>query len=277
MQAKVLTDLEHTRRSQALEVSMHAVSTNERLVHYWGTAYDRPRPCTYCGRVHTKGRCPAYGRTCRACGRKNHFESCCRGMARVAPLHAINTEPEDFLMTVSTDTDLEEVNATSQMFPSRIFATMQLEGEPITFQLDCGATCNVVRRSDLPREARITSTNTCLKMYNGTTETPLGSYEANVYNTANRKAYRLLFLVEQSAPTAILGAQACQEMDLLMVRAENISQTVLPQALKTEGGSVVAQVELEDILEEYSDVFSDQLGTFQEHVHLHVDHEISLW
>ena len=173
MQAKVLT--EQKRRSQASKVSMHAVSRNERLVHYWGTAYDRPRPCTYCGRVHTKGRCPAYGRTCRACGRKNHFESCCRGMARVAPLHAINTEPEDFLMTVSTDTDLEEVNATSQMFPSRIFATMQLEGEPITFQLDCGATCNVVHRSDLPREARITSTNTCLKMYNGTTETPLAA------------------------------------------------------------------------------------------------------
>ena len=131
---------------------------------------------------------------------------------------------------------------------------------------------SVGSRSDLPQEARITSTNTRL---NGTMETPLGSYEASVYNTAIRKAYRLLFLVVQSAPTAILGAQAYQEMDLLIVRTENISQTVLPQALKAEEGGVVAQVELEDVLEEYSDVFRDQLGTFQEHVHLHVDHEIS--
>ena len=58
-------------------------------------------------------------------------------------------------------------------------------------------------------------------------ETPLGSYKANVYNTANRKAYRLLFLLVQSAPTAILGAQACQETDLLMVRTTSHKQSCL--------------------------------------------------
>ena len=34
--------------------------------------------CNYCGFHHESRRCPAYGKDCRACGKKNHFESMCR-------------------------------------------------------------------------------------------------------------------------------------------------------------------------------------------------------
>ena len=33
--------------------------------------------CKFCGRSHDKGKCPAYGKVCNNCGRKNHFESKC--------------------------------------------------------------------------------------------------------------------------------------------------------------------------------------------------------
>ena len=33
--------------------------------------------CKFCGKSHDKGRCPAYGKVCNNCGRKNHFESKC--------------------------------------------------------------------------------------------------------------------------------------------------------------------------------------------------------
>ena len=33
--------------------------------------------CKYCGKAHNKGECPAYGKVCNRCGRKNHFESKC--------------------------------------------------------------------------------------------------------------------------------------------------------------------------------------------------------
>ena len=32
----------------------------------------------FCGKSHNKGKCPAYGKVCNRCGRKNHFESKCR-------------------------------------------------------------------------------------------------------------------------------------------------------------------------------------------------------
>ena len=34
--------------------------------------------CKYCGRQHGTRECPAYGQTCRKCGKKNHFQAKCR-------------------------------------------------------------------------------------------------------------------------------------------------------------------------------------------------------
>jgi hypothetical protein len=34
--------------------------------------------CRYCGSGHQAGSCPAYGKTCNTCGRRNHFSTVCR-------------------------------------------------------------------------------------------------------------------------------------------------------------------------------------------------------
>ena len=34
--------------------------------------------CKFCGGSHNRGKCPAYGVTCRKCKKVNHFEQCCR-------------------------------------------------------------------------------------------------------------------------------------------------------------------------------------------------------
>ena len=34
--------------------------------------------CGYCGSNHQRGKCPAFGTTCSACGKKNHFKQVCR-------------------------------------------------------------------------------------------------------------------------------------------------------------------------------------------------------
>ena len=38
--------------------------------------------CKFCGKSHDKGQCPAYGKVCNNCGRKNHFESKCQSASR---------------------------------------------------------------------------------------------------------------------------------------------------------------------------------------------------
>ena len=36
------------------------------------------RDCKYCGSNHQCKQCPAYGKTCKACGKKNHFAKKCQ-------------------------------------------------------------------------------------------------------------------------------------------------------------------------------------------------------
>ena len=36
------------------------------------------RDCKYCGSIHQWRQCPAYGKTCKACGKKNQFAKKCR-------------------------------------------------------------------------------------------------------------------------------------------------------------------------------------------------------
>ena len=44
---------------------------------------DAPKiDCRYCGRNHKKGDCPAFGRECHKCGRKNHFSKMCKSESK---------------------------------------------------------------------------------------------------------------------------------------------------------------------------------------------------
>ena len=38
----------------------------------------RKPKCGRCGFVHLQGRCPAFGKNCNKCGKKNHFSAICR-------------------------------------------------------------------------------------------------------------------------------------------------------------------------------------------------------
>ena len=50
--------------------------------------------CKFCGRNHRIGAkfCPAFGKTCSSCGKKNHFGSVCTQRRRI---HELNREQED--------------------------------------------------------------------------------------------------------------------------------------------------------------------------------------
>ena len=75
------------------------------------------RECKFCGRIHGKRSCPAYGKTCDICQGRNHFASVCRtrtrqradirGTGAVHQLEAQNTASTDedgyWIMTIVRD------------------------------------------------------------------------------------------------------------------------------------------------------------------------------
>jgi len=49
---------------------------------WWERPSSRTSDCTNCARQHPPGNCPAFGKICRSCGKRNHFAVCCRSRPR---------------------------------------------------------------------------------------------------------------------------------------------------------------------------------------------------
>ena len=44
----------------------------------WAQSQSSIRNCKYCGKIHNCGNCPAFGKECIKCSKKNHFKSVCK-------------------------------------------------------------------------------------------------------------------------------------------------------------------------------------------------------
>ena len=77
------------------------------------------RGCRYCGKTHGKGQCPAYGKICSSCNKRNHFASVCLSSKQIKSVCVENssdsTDYEDnqfFIGSVEVDTkQLSELNS----------------------------------------------------------------------------------------------------------------------------------------------------------------------
>ena len=96
--------------------------------------------------------------------------------------------------------------------------------ESVKFQLDSGATCNVITTKALDGQENFTlaKTEQVLSMYNQTTVKPLGRCQVKMVNPKNRKRYKVDFVVMESNCMPLLGSRAIQQMGLVTVQHENI-------------------------------------------------------
>ena len=66
--------LTNTQRTAYKENSQRYTSYPRKAETRVGIAAE----CRYCGQQHQQRQCPAYGKICRKCGKKNHFANVCR-------------------------------------------------------------------------------------------------------------------------------------------------------------------------------------------------------
>ena len=109
------------------------------------------RECRACARRHglNKELCPAFGKTCYKCNGKTHFAVKCK-LSRKKRVQTVTTQQYDRENNSSSGSDYgqrdsittkEKVNAVNQ---EMIKAEMMVKGKPITFQLDSGASVNIL-------------------------------------------------------------------------------------------------------------------------------------
>ena len=139
-----------------------------------------------------------------------------------------------------------------------------IQGTPTKFQLDCGATINLLPLSiakgvfgDRYKKA-IRPAESILTLYDGSVLETVGMATMTVDNPKNQEKYVLDFYVTKSHNAPILGAEACQAMMFLTINYENIA------AVTSSPSS--APWSLDAIKQEYADIFTGY-GKFKGKLH----------
>jgi hypothetical protein len=86
--------------------------------------------------------------------------------------------------------------------------------------LDCGATANVLpldcAAAINPRLTNLRPARSKLRMFDNTELKTIGMLTANVQHPQSGKRRRMEFYVAKTHNRAILGVEACREMDLIL-------------------------------------------------------------
>ena len=93
------------------------------------------RECWSCGyrHEHKKELCPAFGKTCNKCNKRNHFAAKCRSKQKAGTIQALDEDGEEVYQTELGSLDDSQT------------VTVKLEsGSYLRFQADTGAQCNVI-------------------------------------------------------------------------------------------------------------------------------------
>ena len=153
----------------------------------------------------------------------------------------------------------------------KLYARMVINGHDVQFQLDSGATVNILSIKDYKRVCEDPELNeldaslAVLSMYNGTKIRPLGKKRISMRNPKNNRKYNLEFQIVGEENKPLLGASAIQGMQLITVNTQNI--------LAVEGSQNYEGLTLPQVVMQYKDVFEGD-GMLEDKLHLHVDQNV---
>ena len=159
-------------------------------------------------------------------------------------------------------------------YPTKIYVKLIVQGKQVTFQLDTGATCNILGSSDLPPGVEIVPTMQKLTLFDASLLQPLGKCHVKVMNPKNGNRYKGEFVVVDKSSTSLLGARSIQQMSLMRVRYDNILQVTQTDINRT-ARDLQSPLTLAQVLYQYNEVFDNKLGTLPGQIHLEVDQSIT--
>ena len=122
------------------------------------------------------------------------------------------------------DQEWESAYAVGKGEPTnKIFATLEILGKKIRFQVDSGATCNIIGIQDIGQRVTIEGAKHRLRLYDGTEIKPIGRGRLNVKNPKNGKEHEKVKFVVMTLPSIpFLGAETSRRMGILNIQYEDI-------------------------------------------------------
>ena len=201
--------------------------------------------CTYCGFRHIPRKCPAFGKTCTKCGKKNHFRKMCRSKAVAEVTEKAEVAVvEDFFIGVVTRKDAD----------TRWLAELYLESDQIRVKLDSGAEANILPvkiYQELRKKPEMVGCNTILTTVDGSKMRALGKVFIMASKEWKGQKREIVFIVANvPLDYAILGLPSLTELSYIK-RLDNIE---------------LFHIDRNTILEKYEGLFDNQLGCMP-HIH----------
>lgn len=175
------------------------------------------RNCKYCNYTHNLGSqyCPAFGKTCNACSRKNHFESVCR-VKNVSTLsveedYEFDDNAEFFIETLFTET-----RDTDDAYSYPWIERVEIERSSVEHKIDTGAGVDVlplrVLKQIAPR-ALIQQTSVTLRAFAGHQIKPMGT--CTLFVSLRGMTLKVKFVIVEFDCTPILGLRTCIRFKLV--------------------------------------------------------------
>ncbi|XP_048860098.1 uncharacterized protein K02A2.6-like isoform X1 [Brienomyrus brachyistius] len=219
--------------------------------------------CFRCGGKHYANECKFKESVCHSCKKVGHLAKQCK-TSKFKRNPGQKSAKQFRAATNHLENQAEESACAYNMYgirsgdfpPVPYYATLDVNGQDITFEIDSGASTSVISedtykstwRSDPPT---LRPTNLNLRTYTGQSIPHLGELHVHMCTGGQRAAVRLV--VAKGSGPSLLGRDVLRKLQLNWQEIKFV-RTV------------------EDILQKYSDVFRDELGTLKGvTVKLHVD------
>ena len=193
--------------------------------------------CHYCGYDLPHRVCPARGKRCSACGKRNHFSQVCQSSGKSSKqdngsVNSVEKDPQhfsdedyDYSFSVNTrehDNILSTKNNSSHL-PS---CSVQIFGTPVLMTIYSGASVNIVDQStDEQFPVMPSLRNPPRKVYTYGSNTPLPLVGVTDVTLAhNGRQFKTEIHIVKGSGGNLLGFQAAQELGMLSL-AQQVSHS----------------------------------------------------
>ena len=211
-----------------------------------------------CDYEHIKGKCPAYGKKCGKCGRKNHFAAVCRtqdakSKKSYKKVHEVDVEDDEDDISDDPAGKNYVIESLEQSRNNEINVAASFEGNNFELKIDSGAKCNVISLNTLEKfkvndKIKIkASESVSLKAYGGQEIPTLGSCQLKIKIGDEEQV--LTFLVVKIKKKPLLGLKDALRLKLIKLHPEVYE-------LEEQQPGIPP-----DIQEKYGSLFSDLPGT----------------
>ena len=227
------------------------------------------RQCKFCNTAHyfSKAKCPAWGKTCSVCKTENHLpgSSVCKGAKKkVHTVMADDTpgDDDDYIY------NMIHSSSSSQFVVSLNYHTTRGTEQQMT-QLDTGATCSAMSYTTLCQilqtdDVKLGPPSGKITLYDSRyTIEPKGTYTLPV-SMRDSTPHMVLFDIVPNAPWPIISGDTCTKLGWIKLTLPDSIHSM--QKLSNTGA--------EKIIEEYADVFSDELGCIGTY-HIDIDPSVT--